>query len=163
MKGIIARAYGSLKLVYKPKYVAINIIAAVVYYLVLTVLIRYQNYGILIITAPAFLIYALVISSSMMFTIGVFSAATSIRKAPGASASTFGTAVALFSGIIIGCGCSAPILYSITVFGLSIAEVSVIGAFIAKYSVAIISAIIAINVLIVLYYSLRISPKRRAR
>jgi hypothetical protein len=156
-----ARIWSSFKQVYRPKYIILNIAVAVIYYFILVYLIRYQNYGILIITVPAWLIYALVATSSIVFTIGIYSAAKSFRKGAGASASTFGTAITLFTGIIVGCGCSSPILYSIAIFGLSIAEVSIVAAFIARYSIAIISAILAINIILILYYSLKISSRKR--
>lgn len=163
MKSMPARVWDSFRQVYRPGYIILNIAVAAIYYLALIYLIRYQNYGVLIIAVPYPLIYALVATSSIMFTIGIYTARRTFRRRAGASTSAFGTAATLFAGIIVGCGCSSPILYSIAIFGLSIAEVSIVAAFIARYSAAIISAILVINVLLILYYSLKISsrPKKR--
>lgn len=164
MRKALSRMKNYFALIYSPPYIALNIAIAVIYYFVFVYLIRLQNYGILLITVPHYLIYALVATSSVMFTIGVYAIRHSLRRGMGASSSTVGTFMALFAGFISGCGCSAPLLYGVTAFGLSIAEVSVASAFIAKYSVAIISAIIAVNVLLILYNSWRIScPVKRKR
>ena len=164
MRSMFSGIGRSFVAVYKPIYIGINVVVAAAYYVVFTYLIRLQNYGILLITVPHYLIYALVITSSMLFTLGVYAIRASFKNRLGASASAVGTFMTFFAGFISGCGCTAPLLYGITAFGLSIAEVSVAGAFIAEYSVEIILAIIVINVLLILYNSWRISrPVKRKR
>ncbi len=161
MSSTLSRIGRSFRSVYKPAYIFINIVVAALYYLLFIFLIRYQNYGILIFGAPKSLLYALVITSSIMFTIGIYAMRRSFKRKTTASASAVGTIMTLFAGVIAGCGCSAPLIYGITVFGLSIAEVSVLAAFITQYSAYIISVIIAVNILLILYYSLKIPGARK--
>ncbi len=146
---------------YRPKYIILNVLVAFAYYLIFTTLVRYQNYGILLVFLPLYLIYALIVTSSIMFTIGIYAAARSLTLRKSASASVIGTFMTLFAGVVAGCGCAAPLLYSITVFGLSIAEISVVQAFIASYSIEIISAMIILNVALILYYLVRLSRSWR--
>ncbi len=163
MSSALSRIGRSFKSVYKPAYIALNIVVAALYYLLFVLLIRYQNYGILITGVPKLLLYALVVTSSVMFTIGVYAMKKSLKRKTAASASAVGTAMTLFAGVIAGCGCSAPLIYSITIFGLSVAEISVLAAFITTYSAYIVSAIVVVNVLLILYYSLKISGRKRAK
>ncbi len=149
--------------VYRPPYIALNVVVAVIYYLIFTYLIRLQNYGVLLITIPKLLIYALVITASMMFTIGVFTLRNTSKGRLGASASTAGTFATIFAGVISGCGCSAPLLYGITAFGLSIVEVSAANAFIVNYSIGIVAALIAINVILIAYSSWKLSVRLKSR
>lgn len=162
MTPVLSRIGRSFISVYKPAYIALNVAVAVLYYILFVFLIRYQNYGILIIGVPKLLLYALIITSSVMFTIGIYAMKRSFKRKRAASASAVGTFMTLFAGVIAGCGCSAPLIYSITLFGLSIAEVSVLAAFITTYSAYIISAIAALNVLLILYYALKISGARKS-
>ncbi|MCL4379020.1 MAG: hypothetical protein M1160_01695 [Candidatus Marsarchaeota archaeon] len=147
----------ALARVYRPQYIALNIAVAAVYYLIFTYLIRLQNYGVLLITVPKPLIYALVITASMMLTIGVFTLRNTSKGRLGVKAGTAGAFATVFAGVISGCGCSAPLLYGITAFGLSIAEVSVANAFIVNYSIEIVSALIAINIVLIAYNSWKLS------
>jgi hypothetical protein len=151
----------ALRTVYKPTYIIINIIVAIIYYFLITELVRYQNKGILLLTAPTPLIYALVISASIMFTLGIYAIKNTLRSKRQASASAIGTITTLFTSIITGCGCSAPLLYSITALGLSISEVSSLEVFLVKYTIPIISIMLAINVLLILYYLNKISKTCR--
>lgn len=164
MTPAITRIGRSIRSIYsKPVYVAINIAVAVLYYLLFAFLIRYQNYGILLITVPKPLLYTLIITASIMFTIGVYAMKRSFKRRSTASATAVGTCMTMFAGVISGCGCSVPIVYGITALGFSIGEVSVLDAFININSTYIISAIIAVNILLIFYYSLRISGKGKGR
>lgn len=156
------RMLRSIRAVYRPAYIAINVATALLYYLLFELLIRYQNYGILFIAVPVILLYALVVTSSVMFTIGIYTIRKSLRKKTSASACSIGTAMTLFAGVIAGCGCSAPIIYGITVFGLSLAEVSVLATAITRYSSYIIGAVIAVNLLLIAYYLMKISGRRKS-
>jgi len=153
----------SLRRVFTICYAAIAALAAIVYYLVLVYMIKYQNYGIFLVSVPKPLIYLLAITSAIMFAFGVYAIRSSFMKRAGASASAFGTAATLFTGIIAGCGCSAPIIYGIAALGVSIAEISVLESFIARYSSGIIGAIIAINALLILYYASMVSKIKGSR
>ena len=161
MPGKFKRMAATLRAVYSPKYMALNVAVAIVYYLVFVALVKYQNYGILLMSSPRILIYALIASSSIMFTIGIYAIRNSMHKPTKVSASVVGTAAALFSGIVSGCGCAAPLLFGITYLGFSVVEVSALESFIARYNAVMISAILALNVALILYYSSRISRARR--
>ena len=143
----------SLIKVYRPPYLALNMVSVIVYYLALTALIRSQNYNILLITVPKWLFYAVIISASIMLTLGVYITREAIIKKRAATTCGIGTALTLFTGVVAGCGCSAPLIYGIAVIGLSITEVSVLQSFIVRYSTPIFVAVLAINTLLVLYYA----------
>ncbi len=161
MKKGVPSVLRAFQLVYKPKYIILNIAVAIIYYFVLVYLIRYQNYGILLISVPKVLIYALVITSSMMFTFGVYAMRSTFKRKANASGTAIGTAFTLLVGVIAGCGCSTPILYSVTALGLSIVEVSAFASFITRYSAEIISVMLVVNVLLIAYYASRTSVSRR--
>ena len=163
MQSRVRNIAGLFARVYRPRYIALNVAVAVAYYFLLTALVRYQNYGILLLNEPKALIYALVVSSSVLFTIGVYAIRNSYHAPTKAAAGAVGTAATLLTGIVAGCGCSTPILFSIVAVGFSVTEVSILQSFIERYDTLIISAILAINLLLILYYSNKVSKTCRIR
>ena len=60
MKDIIR----TLRQVYRQKYILFNIAALLIYYLAYDYLVQYQQLGLVIITAPIYLVYALLVTAS---------------------------------------------------------------------------------------------------
>jgi hypothetical protein len=151
----------SIRKVYSIKYAALNVAVAIAYYIILVELVRYQNYGILVFGVPKLLIYALVVSSSVMFTIGVYYTARRLGSISRASASIFGTMATVFTGVVVGCGCSAPILFGIGSLFFSAVELSVAESYISGHGALIVSVLLAINAVLIIYYFGRISAEDR--
>ena len=150
----------------QPKYIILSIFIAVVYYCVLTFLIRYQNYGILLVTLPTYLIYLLIATSAVLLTLSVYSFRNTRKNMAEVSASSVGTVAVLVGGLIGGCGCAEPLVLGLSVLGLSISTTTALDYVLTIYSTAIFCIMIIANAAVILYYlnkfskpSCRIKPK----
>jgi len=141
-----------LATIYKPSYIALNVALAFLYYYAYVFLIKYQDYGVLLNLVPPFLIYLLVITSSVLLTIAIYSIRNTRNNKAYLSASTFGTITALGGGVIAGCGCSAPVLLSLVAIGLSTGQTFAISSFFNNNSIALFGLFILANLLLTAYY-----------
>ena len=74
MANTINRVYETMKGVYgRPKYLLLNAVILVVYYYLYNFLISLQQNGAVIVLLPIYLLYLLIITSSMAMTIGIYS------------------------------------------------------------------------------------------
>jgi hypothetical protein len=148
----------TLRAIYAPKYLLFNAAAAVAYLLAFQYLVSYQNLGIALVFAPAYLVYLLIITASVLLTMSVRSLFLTRRIAAEQSAGgILGTASALFGGVVGGCGCSVPILFSLTAIGLSAAQVVWLTDFVSANTALLLSLMIVINLFAAIYYVRRIS------
>ncbi len=148
IKNVLKRIYT------KPVYIAVNIVAAVVYYLIYEYLLSIQTHGLSvdINLPPAYLVYLLVITSSMLLTIAVFSIKNSRNNQAKVSATFTGTFTAAFGGVLGGCGCTSPLLFGILApLGLGSQFVS-FDMFFINYQVELFTAFILINIGLAAYY-----------
>jgi hypothetical protein len=143
----------AFKKIYSPKYIVFNVIVAVAYYLAITYIIKAQNYGIVLILVPKYLLYLVIASASIMLTTGVYTTINSLHKKGTTAITSLGTVASLFTGLILGCGCGAPALFAITAVGASLIEASAIAATLVNYSIPILAGIILFNLLLILYYA----------
>ena len=151
----------SIKNIYgKPFYLIFNIIIAIVYYFIFDFLIRYQNYGILLIETPVYLLYLMIISSSILFTISIYSIKNSKKNAAKVSGSTVSAVVVLFGSVVGGCGCSAPIIYSLSILGLDLSTTSSLAYFLNYYILDIFYFMIIITVICIFYYLNKLSTTK---
>ncbi len=151
----------SIKSIYRrPFYIIFNIIIAIVYYFVFDFLIRYQNYGILLIEMPIYLLYLIIISSSILLTISIYSIKNSKKNIAKVSGSTVSTVVVLFGSVVGGCGCSAPIIYGLSVLGLDISVTSSLAYFLSYYILDIFYLMIIINCIFIIYYLNKLSTTK---
>ncbi|MCW6160137.1 MAG: hypothetical protein LVQ95_03565 [Candidatus Micrarchaeales archaeon] len=157
MGGIASRMSNTIGRVYTPKYVLLNIAAAFFYYFVLTYLISAQQYGAVIITIPLYLFYALAITASVAFTIAVYSLLNTRNNRAHVSASMAGTVTTLVGGVFAGCGCTAPILFSLTAIGFTTTQVFALNSFISSNIMLLFLSMIAINLFVVIYYLNKLS------
>ncbi len=141
----------------RPRYILLNIVSIIVYYYIFTVLISYQNYGILLIELPIFLIYAMIILSSILFTISIYAIKNTIRNQAKITGSATSIITILFGGIIGGCGCAAPIIYGLTAIGISLSTTSYLAYVINDYIVQIFLVILLIDAILILYYLNKLS------
>lgn len=151
------RLAAQLVSIYRPKYIALNIALAAVYYFVYTTLLSIQQYGLPLISFPYYLIYILVATSSIVLTIAVYSISNSRNNYAKLSASTAGTATTLLGAVFGGCGCTAPLLFSFTVIGISSSQIIALDNFINANQVLLLAAMIAINLFVMIYYINRLS------
>jgi hypothetical protein len=147
----------TLASIYRPRYVVLNIAAFVVYYYAYFELIAYQNLGVFLSNVSEDLLYLLVLTSSMLLTIAVYSIRNTRNNRARVSATSLGTVTALFGGVIGGCGCSVPIISSLAVVGLSASEVVSLNNFLADYQNEIFSLMVVVNLAVIVYYLFRLS------
>lgn len=151
-------AIGILKRIYTPKYIALNIAVAIVYYIFYSYLLTVQeNSTIVLVTVPLWLIYSVIITASVLFTIAVYSARNTRNNQAKVSGSVLGTAATVFTGVVAGCGCTAPILLSLTAIGISASSVFSLVNFLNANQTVLFVALLAINVGVLAYYSRKLS------
>jgi hypothetical protein len=151
-----------------PLYILITIITAIVYYGLFYYLILTGNKGVFLVTVPIYLVYALVVSASVLLALSIFAVAHSIRtKYAGAEGGLLSIVTAAFGDLIVGCSCYAPILSSVMyAIGFGTLQVGDMISFLGVYQAWFVVAFIAVN-LIFIYYQLgriiRIGSAERRR
>ena len=148
--------FKSLKAIYTPAMFLLNFAVAVVYLLLFMLVLKSQG-PVAITTAPVYLIYLLVITSSMLITASVYSLLRKTANGKMLMADGVGTIMTFLGGVISGCNCSAPLLFELVVVGLSSSEVVALDNFIAAYQGWILAAMIAVNLLLLAQMLNRIS------
>ena len=156
--------YKSLERIYKPKYVALNLALAVLYYFIIEYLLSLQQNGVPISSVPGYLIYVLAISSSISFTLAIYSVSNTRRNLAKYSASSISAATTLMGGILAGCGCQAAILFNALVIFVGTGEATRVNTIATENSIFIYLAMIIINLFVIVYYLQKLSnPKCRIR
>ena len=134
-----------------PRYAALGIAAAVVYYYLFAYFVSLENFGIVVYSVPAYMVYLLAISASVLLTITVYSLSLRIKQglqtsSPAGLVASISTVV---GGCVAGCACQAPILYNLLYFiGLNAFEASGIVTVLVAYDFEINLALIILNVLV---------------
>ncbi len=151
----------------KPAYTIIAISSAIAFFYLFRYLVSVNNDGLFLIFIPIYLIYALVATSGVLFSISIFTIAHSISmKRSGAVGGIEGILLPSIGGLIVGCGCSFPLLESILLFfGVGVFQAVGIISILNGYQYAIIAAMIALNIIAIYYYLGRLQqpPRRRKR
>lgn len=142
----------SLRNIYTIKYIIINIAIAIVYYFVIQYLLSIQQNGIPITTVPLYLIYSLTVSSSIAFTIAIYSISNTIKNSARYSASSISAATTVVGGVLAGCGCQAAILFNVLAISVGTGEATLINTIATENSVFIFIAMIIINLFVIVYY-----------
>ncbi len=154
---IATRIHGSLRRIYRPRYLALNIVAAIVYYFAFQFLIKYQNYGILLVNVPAYLEYVLIATASVLLTISVYSIRNTRKNQAKLSASSLSIAALVLGGVFGGCGCAEPLIFGLTAFGISSASLFSANAVLTALAAQIFWAIIIANLALIFYYLNKLS------
>lgn len=158
------RIINQLISVYRPKYILFNIAAAIVYYFVFITLLSYQQQGITAVSFPYYLIYLLVVTSSIVLTVAIYSIRNTRNNSAKVSATTAGTVTTLAGTVISGCGCSASVLVSLTAIGVSSSQIFSLDNFFVANQPILLAIMIAINLFVLLYYLNKLSkPSCRIR
>ncbi len=153
-----SRAFSTLRRIYgSPVYLAANILALVVYYFIFVYLIKIQEEGVFLITVPPYIVYLLVVTSSIAFTIGIYSIKNTRRNEARELSTGLGTATTLLGGVIGGCGCVEPLLLNLSIFGLNTSQTFALLDFVSVAQIWILWIMIAINSFVVIYYLNKLS------
>ncbi|MCL5430157.1 MAG: hypothetical protein M1504_01610 [Candidatus Marsarchaeota archaeon] len=154
---ILNRAYGTIRSVYKPKYILLNIALIAAYWIVYSFIIEAQTIGGLIFTfVPQYLIYALVFTSSILTTISVYAISNTRKNSASVSGNSVSVATILFGGLVGGCGCQTPLLLSFAAI-IGTANAFSLNNFFHDYQVPTTVALLVINLLVIGYYLNKLS------
>ncbi len=151
--------YYTLKKIYTPKYMLLSIVLGIVYSIAFLYLAYLQGGNAIMLYIPVYLIFLLIASSAILMTVSIYS----IRNMRKSNAKKTGTAASAGT-VILGsglCGCTTTLLPTVALaVGISTPTVYVLASFLKNYSVAIVSLLIVINVVVLVYYLNRLSRKR---
>jgi hypothetical protein len=154
----------SIKEIYKPKYIVLNAAIAVAYYYLIEYLLSIQQRGIPITSVPIYLIYILVLTSSITFTIAIYSITNTQRNNAKVSATSASVATTFVGGILAGCGCQAAILFNVLTIALGTGEATLINNVATENAPLLFGAMIIINLFVIGYYLEKLSnPKCKIR
>ena len=136
-------------------YILIAILGSILYYFIFSYLISVSSNGVFVFTAPLYLIYLLVISAGVLLAVSAYVLRRSVGGTRlGASDSAASAITAVIGGLVAGCGCSAPALYSLlSLLGISAADAFGITYAINQLQIPGLLILTAINILLI-YYNL---------
>lgn len=138
-----------------PAFIILLIIVAVAYYFFIKYVISISSHGVILITAPTTLLYALSASSAFLLTISIYSIQLSFKYSLLGIEDGVASAVTTFLGsLVTSCACSAPILAVILyTVGVNAIGVSSAISFIAVNQDWLLGVVALANFLLA-YYSL---------
>ena len=159
------KLYDTLRQIYKPKYIVLTIAIGIAYSIAFWYLAYLEGGDAVMISVPIYMVFLLIVSSSILMTVAVYSIKNTRRnniKTTGTAASAGTGTVILGSGL---CGCTTTLLPTIAIaVGVSMPTVYVLASFLKNYNIEIISLLIAINVVALVYYLNKLScPSCRIR
>ncbi|MEM3839416.1 MAG: hypothetical protein QXF01_02455 [Candidatus Micrarchaeaceae archaeon] len=166
----VGRTSVLLALARSPAYLAVVAGSSLIYFLVVYSLITASNLGIFLTTVPIYLIYLMVGSAGVLLGLSVLSVKTAlIGRAYAAGEGILSAVLPAAGGLVATCACSYSVLAAaLAVAGINAFEISGIVSWISLYQSWLILAIIAVNVLLIFYYSgkvagavNRLHPQRR--
>lgn len=143
--------------IYRPKYIALNIAIAVVYYFFIEYMLSIQQRGITITAVPIWLIYALVATSSVTFTIAIYSITNTRRNKAKVSATSTSVITTFIGGVLAGCSCQAAILFNVLAILVGAGEATAINTIVGENAPIIFLAMIILNLFVIGYYLERLS------
>lgn len=148
----------TLRKIYTRKYIAVNIIVFVAYYLLARYLIISQEKVFLIVNPLLFyLMYVLILSASITLTIAIYSIGNTRRNMAKFTATGVSAITALVGSVIVSCGCAVPILFSLAAIGISSAGIIALNDFFSKYALFLVLTFIFLNLLLTIYYLNKLS------
>lgn len=141
--------YKKLKGIYKPRFVLLNVIVAISYYAVFQFLLHY-GIAFAFTNIPLYLIYSLIVTSSILFTVAIYSLAHNHKsKRLGALNGGIGTAMPAAGSFIAGCGCHGLALLALFSAFISINESISIVDFLQAYQVPLFAMLIVFNLVLI--------------
>ena len=145
------------KILSRPAYAAVAVVAATLYYLVFYFLIKGST-DLFFITLPLYLVYALVATSALAFTVGMAGAVHAYKRRRASASSGIACSVStitpIIGGVVASCGCESPAVFPFIMgMGFSSLQALAFVSLLARYNTYIVLAMIAIN-LFLIYYQL---------
>lgn len=155
--------YNTLREIYGPKYIGLTIALGIAYSIAFWYLAYIQGGNAVMLSAPIYLIFLLVASSSILMTVVIYS----IRNTRKNSAKISGTATSA-STLLLGsglCGCTTTLLPTLALaVGAGTPAVYALSSFLKNYNIEIISVLILFNMIVLAYYLNKLSsPTCRIR
>ncbi len=148
----------AIKRIYKPKYLALNLLIGIAYYALFLYLAAVQGGGAIMPGTPWILVFGLIATSSITLTIVIYSISNTRNNQAKAS----GTAVSLGT-IVTGtglCGCATTFPAVIAAgIGISTTGVYALGSFLKNYNLYIYSGFIIMNLFVIGYYLNKFSKR----
>lgn len=150
-----------------PAYIAIAAVSATLFFYLFRYLTAVNNHGIFLIFIPIYVVYALVLTSGILFSISVFAIAHSIAsRRLGEIGGIEGVLLPSLGGLVASCGCAFPLLESIFLFfGINAFEAVGIVSVINSYQIWIIAAMVLVNLATIYYYlgKIPLAPSKKIR
>ncbi len=147
-------------------YVAIAAISSAIFFYLFRYLIAINNHGIFLLLIPIYIVYALVLTSGVLFSISIFAIAHSVAsRRIGEIGSIEGIIIPSIGGLVASCGCAFPLLESIFLFfGVNVFEAIGIISVINSYQLWILIAMILVNLATIYYYlgKIPIGPAKKS-
>lgn len=149
------------------KYIAIALASSAAFFYLFRYMIAANNRGIFLVLMPISLVYVLVATSGILFSISVFAMSYSISSRKlGAIGGIEGVIAPSIGGLVASCACTFPLLESVLLFlGVNTFDAIGIVSAIASYQIWIISAMILINTAMIYYYlgKMSVLPRKRGK
>lgn len=151
-----------LKKIYSMPYIGLNIAFAAMYYLLITGIIAMQENGSVAIytPVPVYLLYLLAISSSVTLTFAVYSISNTRKNAASVSATATSSILAVSGGVISGCACQASVLSAVLALLVNSGQALYLSTIVQAYAPYVFISMIAVNVLVAIYYLNKFSSPR---
>ena len=154
--------YGKLRKVYSSWYLLLNLVILLVYYVAVQRILAIQQFGFVFSTAPVWLMVSLVVSSSVLMTLAVYTILGYRKvKALGYGEATSSCATALIGGVLSGCGCQGTILYSALAVVAGSGEAFAVNTVFAEHIGLILGALTLFNIAFIVYSIDRLPGGRR--
>ncbi len=158
----MGKIFQTLKRIYtNPLYITANVVSFIVYYYIIMFMIKIQsNNNLILFTTPytQYLLYIVAFSTSILLTIGIYSIKNS-RKTNIVSSSAVVSSTALVQGLVVGCGCTSPVIFGIFGLVLGSAAATYLDIFLSNNQIPIFLVLIAINLSMSWYYLNKLSSK----
>lgn len=154
--------YRSLRTVYgKSAYMALNLLILLAYYEIVERILAIQQFGIVIATAPVSLILSLVLTSSILLTIAIYTIVESRKgRRAGYRAAGSSCAVTVLGGVMSGCGCQGAILYSALAIVVGSGEAYAINTIFTEHIALVLAALTIFNITFIVYSLSRVQGGR---
>ena len=151
----------AIKRVYKPKYLALNLLLGIAYYVIFLYLATIQGGGAIMTGTPWILVFGLIATSSIALTISIYSISNTRRNQAKASGTVVSLGTLVTGTGLCGCITTFPAVIAAGI-GISSTGVYALGGFLKNYNPYIFSGLIILNLFVICYYLNKFS-KRECR
>ena len=153
----LIRVYGLIKEIYRPRYLGLNAILSILYYIAINEFVLIQQNGVEFTLVNPYLIPPLAVASATTLTIAIYSINRTRRNKAKITGSTLSIFSIISGGIIAGCGCQVPILFNILLIFLSFTDAVSVYAIFSSNVNNITGFLVIINLFVIVYYLNKLS------